>query len=82
VPSRPTPKGGVELTTVHSLGIATGTYAMVRKIVRIAKGRRSESESERLLEMRRTVNEYVAFVAITVHRKRPRPKRSVTVIVK
>jgi hypothetical protein len=55
---------------------------MVRKIVRIAKGRRSESESERLLEMRRTVNEYVAFVAITVHRKRPRPKRSVTVIVK
>jgi hypothetical protein len=55
---------------------------MVRKIVCIAKGRRSESESERLLEMRRTVNEYVASVAIPVHSKRPRRKRSVTVIVK
>jgi hypothetical protein len=55
---------------------------MVRKIVRVVKARRSRSASERLLEVRKTINEYVASVAVPTRPKRRRAKRSVTLIVK
>src|SRR5262245_2453831 len=58
--------------------------AMTRKIIRVA--RPTKSSDERLLEVRRTVSEYVASVAIpprrSCKRRRPSKKRSVTLVVK
>jgi hypothetical protein len=55
---------------------------MVRKIVRVLKVRKSRPASERLLEVRKTVNEYVASLAFPTRPKRRCTKRSVTLIVK
>ena len=55
---------------------------MVRKIVRVVKASRLRPLSERLLEVRKTVNEYVAALAVPTRPKPRRTKRSVTLIVK
>jgi hypothetical protein len=75
-------RGIVELTTARSVDVATGTCPMVRKIVRVVKASRLRPTSERLLEVRKTVNEYVVALAIPTRPKRRRAKRSVTLIVK
>jgi hypothetical protein len=57
---------------------------MVRKIIRAV--RPAKSSDERLLDVRRTVSEYVASVAIPPRRssktRRTSKKRSITLVVK
>ena len=57
---------------------------MTRKIISVP--RPAKSSAERLLDVRRTVNEYVASVAIPPRRsnkrRRPSKKRLVIVVVK
>jgi len=57
---------------------------MTRKIIRVARA--AKSSEERLLDVRRTVSEYIASVAIppsrSNKRRRPSKKRSVTLVVK
>lgn len=57
---------------------------MARKIVRVVRARAPKSDAEKLLDVRRTVNEYVATVAVApaAKRRRASKKNSITIVTK